>query len=113
MTERVNRTISLVFHSGIFNVWQMKSCSPPFQSSMLWKPVVYQSNDRTNIESTLMHVYDLNNTLSFNRAEDQGIFLSFFSPIYVSAFNISLGRTNDSKTKKFFLADSIDHWGDF
>ena len=89
--------------SGVFNVWQMKTCSPPFQSSMLWKPIVYQSSDRLNTESTLMHVYDLQNNIPLNRSEDQGIFLSFFTPIFVSAFNLSIGRTSDSKTRRFFL----------
>ena len=68
---------------------------------MLWKPIVYQSIERSISNRTLMHVYDLNNTLSLDQTRDQGIFRALFNKPYLSAFNISLGRTNDSKTRDF------------
>ncbi|CAF0735873.1 unnamed protein product [Adineta ricciae] len=80
---------------GIFNVWQIKSRSPIYSSSMLWKPVVYQSADRSIEKNTLMTVYDLKNNISLDQSIDQGIFKALYNKTYVSAFNVSLGRAND------------------
>ena len=91
------------FYSGIFNVWQMKSLSPLYFSSMLWKPIVYQTTDRTVERNTLMQMYDLKNLLSSRSFTDQGIFQSLYTVPYISAFNISLGRQNDGLKNFFFF----------
>ena len=64
---------------------------------MLWKPVVYQSEDRTIEQNTLMHVYDIKNNITLNETIDQGIFYSILRQPTVSAFNISLGQANDGR----------------
>lgn len=97
--ESIHSLYQFYFLQGIFNVWQVISSSAFYKSSMLWKPIVYQSIERSNSESTLMHVYDLNNTISLDQTRDQGIFRALFDWPYVSAFNLSLGRSNDSKTR--------------
>ena len=70
---------------------------------MLWKPVVYQTVERSNAEHTLMLIYDLYNTLSLDQSIDQGIFRSLYKKPDLSAFNISLGRSKDSKIIVFSL----------
>lgn len=80
---------------GIFNAWQIESVSQIYQSSMLWKPVVYQNNERSTEKYTLMEMYDLKNNITLVPSIDQGIFNSFYITPYVSAFNISLGRASD------------------
>jgi hypothetical protein len=80
--------------TGIFNVWQMKSLSPTYSSSMLWKPVVYQSVDRSIEKNTLMEIYDLKNNIPLSKS-DQGIFNALYGPLFVSGFNISFGRAKD------------------
>jgi hypothetical protein len=62
---------------------------------MLWKPVVYQSVDRSIEKNTLMTVYDLKNNISLQTSIDQGIFRALYNKPYVSAFNVSLGRAKD------------------
>ena len=62
---------------------------------MLWKPVVYQSADRSIERNTLMTVYDLKNNITLDQSIDQGIFKALYNKTYVSAFNVSLGRAND------------------
>jgi hypothetical protein len=62
---------------------------------MLWKPVVYQSVDRSIEKNTLMEIYDLENNISLEPFIDQGIFNALYVEPYVSAFNISLGRAKD------------------
>jgi hypothetical protein len=64
---------------------------------MLWKPIVYQSVKRTTEENTLMQIYDLQNNVLLNQSIDQGIFRALYNQFYVSAFNISLGTSKDSK----------------
>ncbi|CAF1232747.1 unnamed protein product [Adineta steineri] len=80
---------------GIFNVWRVESLSPIYLSSMLWKPVVYQSDDRSIEKNTLMNVYNLSNKIDLQPLIDQGIFIALYKKPYVSAFNISFGRAND------------------
>ncbi|CAF0906118.1 unnamed protein product [Rotaria sp. Silwood1] len=89
------RYIDDQYTPGIFNVWQIKSLSSIYSSSMLWKPVVYQSVDRLVEKTTLMEIYDLKNNISLQKSIDQGIFNSFYIQPYVSAFNISFGRAKD------------------
>ena len=64
---------------------------------MLWKPVVYQSEERTIDETTLMQVYSLQNHVSLDDKIDQGIFYSILPYPTVSGFNISLGQAKDGK----------------
>jgi hypothetical protein len=73
---------------------------------MLWKPIVYQSNERSVDKNTLMQIYDLKNNISLNQPIDQGIFRSLYKAFYVSAFNISLGREKDG-LKYFVFIDFI------
>ncbi|CAF1158275.1 unnamed protein product [Adineta steineri] len=80
---------------GIFNVWRVESLSPIYLSSMLWKPVVYQSDDRSIEKNTLMNVYNLSNKIDLQPLIDQGIFIALYKKPYVSAFNVSFGRAND------------------
>lgn len=84
-----------IYIIGIFNVVQLKSRSPIYSSSMLWKPIVYQSVERTVEKNTLMNVYDLQNNLTLQDSIDQGIFRSLYKVFYISAFNISLGHEKD------------------
>ncbi|CAF0879835.1 unnamed protein product [Rotaria sordida] len=90
-----SRYIDDHYTPGIFNVWQIKSLNPIYSTSILWKPVVYQSIDRSVEKTTLMEIYDLKNNISLEKSIDQGIFNSFYVQPYVSAFNISLGRAKD------------------
>ncbi|CAF2439514.1 unnamed protein product [Rotaria sp. Silwood2] len=90
-----SRYIDDQYTPGIFNVWQIKSLSSIYSSSILWKPVVYQSVDRSVEKTTLMEIYDLKNNISLQKSIDQGIFNSFYVQPYVSAFNISFGRAKD------------------
>jgi len=69
---------------------------------MLWKPIVYQSVDRSVERNTLMKIYDLKNNVSLQQSIDQGIFRALYNVSYVSAFNISLGREKDG-LKYFFV----------
>ncbi|CAF3422962.1 unnamed protein product, partial [Rotaria sp. Silwood2] len=90
----------------IFNVFQTKTIDTIYPASLLWKPVVYQSEDRTVEQNTLMHIYDLKNNVTIDRNIDQGIFYSFLAYPSVSAFNISLGEVNDgffAKTNYTFI----------
>jgi hypothetical protein len=69
---------------------------------MLWKPIVYQSVDRSVEKNTLMEIYDLKNNVSLQQSIDQGIFRALYDVSYVSAFNISLGREKDGLKYCFF-----------
>jgi len=85
---------------GIFNVWQMKSSEKSlYPASMLWKPVVYLSEERTIEENTLMHTYQMKNQITLDEYIDQGIYYSIFVKPNVSAFNVSLGETADGINK--------------
>jgi hypothetical protein len=86
---------------GIFNVWQMKSNSPIYTSSMLWKPVVYESADRSIERTTLMKIYDLKNNISLLESIDTGIFNALYNKPYVSAFTVSLGQAKDGLSWNF------------
>ena len=76
---------------------------------MLWKPIVYQTVKRTTADNTLMQVYDLQNNVLLNQMIDQGIFRSLYNQFYVSAFNISLGISKDSKCKILVLFIEYKH----
>lgn len=62
---------------------------------MLWKPIVYQSTDRSVEETTLMQIYNLKNNVTLDSLTDQGLFRALYKAFYVSAFNISLGHEHD------------------
>ncbi|CAF4128422.1 unnamed protein product, partial [Rotaria sordida] len=79
----------------IFNVWQIKSLNPIYSTSVLWKPVMYKSVDRSVKKTTLMEIYDLKNNISLEKSIDQRIFNSFYVKPYLSPFNISLDRAKD------------------
>ena len=83
------------FFEGIFNVWQLKSLSPIYSSSMLWKPVVYRGPERSVENTTLMAVYPLENNVTLHPTIDRGIFNALYGEPFVSGFNISLGRAKD------------------
>jgi hypothetical protein len=89
-----SRFIDDQFTPGIFNVWQLKSLSDMYPYSMLWKPVVYQSKDRTIEQNTLMQTYSLKNIAMLDNNTD-GIFHSILSNPNVAAFNVSLGQAKD------------------
>ncbi|CAF1381874.1 unnamed protein product [Adineta steineri] len=91
---------------GIFNVYQLRTMDSSNPASMLWKPVVYQSEDRTIEQNTLMQVYEIDNNFTLDKENDQGIFFALLSKPKVSAFNISLGQANDgffTKTNYTFI----------
>ena len=77
----------------------MKTEGSFYPGAMLWKPVVYQSKDRSIEQNTLMHVYPMKNNVTLQPIIDQGMFSALYVKPYVSAFNISLGQANDGKTK--------------
>lgn len=77
-----------------------------YTSSMLWKPVVYQSEERSIEQNTLMQIYSLKNNITLDPEIDQGVYYSIFKKPNVSAFNISLGATTDgffTKTNYGFI----------
>lgn len=73
----------------------MKSFSPIYTSSMLWKPVVYQSADRSIEHTTLMQVGPIKNNIALEFLVDKGIFNALVNQSFVSGFNLTLGRTKD------------------
>ncbi len=75
---------------------------------MLWKPIVYGTVKRTTEDNTLMQIYDLENNVLLDQSNDQGIFRALYKQFYISAFNISLGCSKDSKSKfSFFYSSNI------
>jgi hypothetical protein len=76
---------------------------------MLWKPIVYGSVERSTEDNTLMKMYQLENNLSLEQSNDQGIFRSLYKQFYVSAFNISLGRSKDSESNSSFSFFYLSH----
>ncbi len=80
----------------------MRTLDSLYPSSMLWKPVVYQSEDRTIEQNTLMKVYGIKNNVRLDPKIDQGIFYSILPQPTVSAFNISLGQANDGMKNVFY-----------
>jgi hypothetical protein len=96
--EILSYLIKFFFSSGIFNVSQLKGPDKSiYPSSMLWKPVVYQSEDRSIEQNTLMQVYSIKNQVSLDDSIDQGIFDALFIKPNVSAFNVSLGAKADGR----------------
>lgn len=89
------RFIDDQYTPGIFNVCQIKSRSISYVSSLLWKPIVYQSAEHEVDKYTIMKIYNLQSNLSLDPIHDQGIFRSFYAVAYVTGFNISLGFPND------------------
>jgi len=103
-----SRFIDDQFTPGIFNVWQLKTLGNLYPSSMLWKPVVYLSEDRTIEQNTLMQVYlPISNNVTIDPSVDRGIFHSILpSPHVVSGFLVSLGQASDgffAKTNYTFI----------
>ncbi|CAF1019509.1 unnamed protein product [Rotaria sordida] len=101
-----SRYIDDHFTPGIFNVYQIKTLDSLYSSSMLWKPVVYQSEDRSVEQSTLMQIYDIKNNVTLDPNIDQGTFYSLLSHPFVSAFNLSIGQAKDgffAKTNYTFI----------
>ncbi|CAF0772024.1 unnamed protein product [Adineta ricciae] len=101
-----SRYIDDQYTPGIFNVWQLRTQSPLYSASMLWKPVVYQSEDRTIEQNTLMQIYGVENNFILDPTIDQGIYRSILPVPVVSAFNVSLGQANDgffTKTNYTFV----------
>ena len=73
---------------------------------MLWKPVVYQTDDRSIEKTTLMGIYNLKNNISLSQPTDQGLFNALYNVPYVSGFNVSFGRAKDgffAKTNYTFI----------
>lgn len=75
-------------------------------ASMLWKPVVYQSEERSIEQNTLMKIYDIKNNVARDPKIDSGIFLAVRPDAVISAFNISLGDANDGKKNLSFFKDN-------
>lgn len=96
---------------GSFNVWELKSNQNNiYPSSMLWKPVAYLTDERSVEDNTLMHVYDLQNSITINSTVDRGMFLSLFTQPYVSAMKVSIGASSDGRGKEmktFFSSSEI------
>ncbi len=91
-----------LFLVGIFNVWQMRAVDETqYPSSMLWKPVVYRSEERTIEENTLMQIYSIKNHLPLEQDTDQGIYNALFVKPTVAAFNVSLGARDDGRKTSF------------
>ncbi|CAM4772897.1 unnamed protein product [Rotaria magnacalcarata] len=91
---------------GIFTVWKLRTLSSLYPGSMLWKPVVYQSAERSIEQNTLMEIYKIKNNVALDSHIDQGIYYSILPHPMVSAFNISLGQTKDgffTKTNYTFI----------
>lgn len=93
-----SRSIDDHFTPGIFNVWQLKTNGDYYPASMLWKPVVYLSSDRSIEANTLMKMYDLKNNVTLQPKVDRGIFTALYPGPYVSAFNMSMGQASDGET---------------
>jgi len=88
-------------YEGIFNVIQLigqNDESAP--SSMLWKPVVYQSEERSVEENTLMHDYAVQNNITWDHNHLQGVFISLQQNATINAFNVSFGSADDGREKK-------------
>ena len=66
-------------------------------SSILWKPVVYLTSDRSIEANTLMQVYPIKNSVNLDPNVDHGLINALFNKTYVSAINISLGEANDGQ----------------
>ena len=73
---------------------------------MLWKPVVYQSDDRSVENTTLMHVYELQNQVTSD-STDEGIFLSLLHKPYVSALNLSIGANSDGMKNRIDWKENL------
>lgn len=89
------------FEIGVFAGWQLKSLSPVYITSLLWKPVVYQSRARVVDEATTMIVNSSKNHVVLDPQIDRGIFNSLYLNPDVTAFNVSLGRSDEGSLSKF------------
>lgn len=92
---------------GIFNVIQLLGTNnDKTPSSMLWKPVVYQTDERSVEENTLMKVYTIQNNISWDENLRKGIFLSLQPHATIDALNVSFGSADDgffAKTNYAFV----------
>ncbi len=68
---------------------------------MLWKPVVYLTEDRSIEDNTLMQVYTLQNSVKRDETVDEGIYLSLLPQPYISAMNVSIGAYGDGMMNEF------------
>lgn len=68
---------------------------------MLWKPVVYLTEDRSIEDNTLMQVYAIENNVVRDEEMDQGIYLSLLPKPYISGMNVSIGSYGDGMTNEF------------
>ena len=69
---------------------------------MLWKPVVYLTEDRSIEDNTLMQVYKLENGVKRDETVDRGIYLSLLSEPNVSGLNVSVGSYGDGMMNNKF-----------
>lgn len=96
------------FSIGSFNVWQLNSLEESLHpSSMLWKPVVYLTEDRSIEDNTLMQIYKIQNNVIRDETIDQGIYLSLLPQPYISALNVSIGAYGDGMKTEFDFSKSI------
>lgn len=68
---------------------------------MLWKPVVYLTDERSVEDNTLMQIYDLQKNLTRNPNIDNGMFLSLYRQPYITGMNVSIGAGSDGKKSRF------------
>lgn len=90
-----SRFIDDQYTPGIFNVYQMKSLSPLYDFSMLWKPVAYLTDERSIEANTLMEIYDLKNHVVRNDSTDHGIVDAFYTQKNIASLNVSVGHSGD------------------
>lgn len=77
-----------------------------YPSSMLWKPIVYLTDDRSVEDNTLMQIYDIENGISINSTTDRGMAFSLFHEPYVSIMKVSIGASSDGRRRR---DDFIEH----
>jgi hypothetical protein len=74
---------------------------------MLWKPVVYLTEDRSIEDNTLMQVYGMQNNVTRDEMIDRGIYLSLLPQPYISALNVSIGAYGDGMKNEFDFSKFI------
>lgn len=100
-STKKTRFIDDQYTPGSFNVWQLNSLEESLHpSSMLWKPVVYLTEDRSIEDNTLMQIKKIQNNVIRDETIDQGIYLSLLPQPYISALNVSIGAYGDGFFKK-------------
>jgi hypothetical protein len=100
--------IKNIFSIGSFYVWQLNSHDESlYSSSMLWKPVVYLTEDRSIEDNTLMQVYGMQNNVTRDEMMDRGIYLSLLPQPYISALNVSIGAYGDGMKNEFDFSKFI------